>query len=90
LILVGVFRNADLNRLISSEEQKRRRLLAKRTFIEVCFQVFSWSLLFFKVFQGSCFCLKARLPASSDDDNVFSNAERMRLQRGNEKTKAIE
>ena len=33
---LGVFRNADLNRLISSEEQ----------FIEVCFQVFSWLLLF--------------------------------------------
>ena len=44
----------------------------------------------FKVFQGSCFFLKARLPASSDDDNVFLNAARMRLQRGNEKSKAIE
>ena len=44
----------------------------------------------FQVFQGSCFFLKARLPASSDDDNVFLNAARMRLQRGNEKTKAIE
>ena len=37
---------------------------------------------FFLVTQGSCFCLKTRLPASSDDDNVFLNAARVRLQRG--------
>jgi hypothetical protein len=48
------------------------------------------TVFLFKVFQGSCFYLKARLPASNDDNNVFLNAARMRLQRSNGKAKAIE
>ena len=63
----------------------------KNIYWSVLSSFFLVTVFLFKVFQGSCFCLKAWLPASSDDDrNVFLNAARMRLQRGNEKTKAIE
>ena len=82
---LGVLRNADLNWFISAEEQKWRRPPSKRTFIEVCFQGYSVQSI-----SGKLLYLKARLPASSDDDNVFLNSARMRLQRSNEKTKAIE
>ena len=43
---LGVLRNADLNWFISAEEQKWRRPPSKRTFIEVCFQGFSWLRFF--------------------------------------------
>ena len=74
---LGVFRNADLNRLITSEEQKWRRPPANRTFIEVCFQVFCWSLFFCsKYFREVAFIWR---PASSDDDSIFLSAARILL-----------
>jgi len=55
--------------------RKKKGAFQQKEHLLKCFQAVSWSLGFFcKVFQGSCFCLKARLPASSDDDNVFLNA----------------
>ena len=61
---------ADLNRLISAEEPKWRRPPAKTTFIEVCFQFFPGHCFSVQSISGKLLYLKARLPASSDDDNV--------------------
>ena len=68
---LGFFRNADLNRLISEQKEHLLKCAFKGFFLVTAF--------LFEVFQGSCFYLKARLPASSDDDNAFLQA--MRKQR---------
>ena len=87
---LGVLRNADLNWFISAEEQKWRRPPSKEHLLKCAFKVFPGYGFPVQSISGKLLYLKARLPASSDDDNVFLNSARMRLQRSNEKTKAIE
>ena len=62
----------------------------KEHLLKCAFKVFPGYGFSVQSISGKLLYLKARLPASSDDDNVFLNAARMRLQRSNEKTKAIE